>query len=167
MRGTPLTSSGLWRRKLVISVILVVILASLGSHASTGQSFTDSNNAVSNAFSSIYYAEQNGGDVSSLVERLNSAISLIQTAKAENATNPSAATNDLSNSTNIAQNVSLSASSVSSSGLAARHLRLYESIGTATATIALATLTYLKGDLVYRRLWLYVYRNHVVKKSDE
>ena len=160
-------SSGLWRRTLVISVILVVTSASPGSHASTGQPFTDSNNAVNNAFSSIYYAEQNGGDVSALIAKLNTAISLIQTAKAENATNPSAATNDLSNSTNIAQNVSLTASSVSSSGLAARHLRQYESIGTASATIALAALTYLKGDLVYRRLWLYVYRNHVVKKNDE
>lgn len=146
---------------------MVMILAGPGSHASNGQSFTDSNNAVNNAFSSIYYAEQNGGDVSALVAKLNTAISLIQTAKAENATNTSASTNDLSNSTNIAQNVSLTAHSVSSSGLAARQLRLYESIGATTATIALAALTYLKGDPVYRRLWLYIYRNHVVKKSDE
>ncbi len=160
-------SSGLWRRTLVISVILVVVLAGPGSHAFTGQPFTDSNNAVNNAFSTIYYAEQNGGDVSALVAKLNTAISLIQTAKTENATNPIAATSDLSNSTNIAQNVSQTAPSVSSSGLAARHLRPYESIGTATATIALAALTYLKGNLVYRRLWLYVYRNHIVKKSDE
>jgi hypothetical protein len=151
----------------VISVILVAILAGPGSHASTGQPFTDSNNAVNNGFSSIYYAEQNGGDVSALVAKLNTAISLIQTAKAENTTNPSAATNDLSNATNIAQNVSLTASSVSSSGLAARNLHLYESTGTAATTIAVAALTYLKGDLVYRRLWLYVYRNHVVKKNDE
>ena len=49
----------------------------------------------------------------------------------------------------------------------ARQLRLYESLGTVAATLGIAALAYLMGDRVYRRLWLRVYRNHVVKKSDE
>jgi hypothetical protein len=146
---------------------LVSVSLSPGLHASAGQQFADGKSAVNDAFSSLYYAEQDGGDVSSLVAKLNAAISLIQTARVENATNPSAATIDLSNATNLAQSVSMASSSVSSSGLATRQLRLYQSVGTAAASVSLAALTYLKGDRVYRRLWLYFYRKHVVKKSDE
>ncbi len=124
------------------------------------------NNSVNSAFSSVYYVERNGGDVSTLVERLNTAVFLIQKAKAENATNPSTAATDLSN-TAIAQMVSLDSASVSSSGSTARQLLLYESLGTIVGTLTLAALAYLKGDRVYRRLWLFVYKNHLVKKNDE
>ena len=133
----------------------------------TGDPFANANNAVSIAFSSIYSAEQNGGDVSALVEKLNVAISLIQKANAENATNPNAATTDLSNSTSIAQIVSRTSASVSSNGSMARQARLYESLGTIVATLGVATVTYLKGDRVYRRLWLFVYKNHLVERTDE
>lgn len=122
---------------------------------------------MNNAFSSVYYAEQSGGDVSTLVERLNTAAFLIQRAKAENATNPSAAATDLSNAIAIAQMVSLDSASVSSSGSTARQLRLYESLGTIVGTLTLAVLVYLKGDRVYRRLWLFVYKDHLVKRTDE
>jgi hypothetical protein len=63
--------------------------------------------------------------------------------------------------------VSLNSASVSANGSMARHLRLYESLGTVIATLGIGALAYLRGDRVYRRLWLYVHRNHVVKKSDE
>jgi hypothetical protein len=129
--------------------------------------FSVANDSVKNAFSSIYYAQQNGGDVSSLIERLNVAILLIQKADAENMTDQSAAAADLSNATSIAEMVALTSISVSSSGSMARQLRLYESLGTIAATLIVATLAYFKGDRVYRRLWLYVYKNHLVKKTDE
>jgi hypothetical protein len=129
--------------------------------------FSVANDSVKNAFSSIYYAEQNGGDVSSLIERLNVAILLIQKADAENMSDPSATAADLSNATSIAEMVALTSISVSSSGSMARQLRLYESLGTIVATLIVATLAYFKGDRVYRRLWLYVYKNHLVKKTDE
>ncbi len=139
----------------------------ISSHEASGGQLAAANNLVSSAFSSVYYAEQNGGDVSALVEKLNSAIFLIQKAEAENATDPSAAAADLSNATTIAQTVSMNTTSVSASGSVARQFRVFESLGTVVATLSIAALAYLKGDRVYRRLWLYVYRNHVVKKSDE
>jgi hypothetical protein len=105
--------------------------------------------------------------VSSLVERLNVAILLIQKADAENATASGTAAADLSNATFIAQMVALASVSVSSSGSMGRQLRLYESLGTIVATLIVATLAYFKGDRVYRRLWLYVYKNQLVKKTDE
>lgn len=137
------------------------------SQAATGTPFSVANDSVNEAFSSVYSAGQNGGDVSSLVEKLNVAILLIQKAGAENATDPSAAATDLSNATSIAQGVSLTSASVSSSGSMARQLHLYESFGTIFATLIVATLAYFKGDRAYRRLWLYVYKNHLVKKTDE
>jgi hypothetical protein len=137
------------------------------SHEATGGQLANANNSVNSAFSSVYRAEQNGGDVSARVENLNTAVSLIQKAEAENVTDPNAATADLSNATTIAQMVSLNSTSVSTNGSITRQLRLYESLGTVTATLGIAALTYLKGDRIYRRLWLYVYRNHVVKKNNE
>ena len=137
------------------------------SHEAAGGQFATANNSVNDAFSSVYYAEQNGGDVSALVEKLNTAVSLIQKATAENATDPNSATADLSNATTIAQMVSLNSTLVSTSGSMARQLRLYGALGTVAATLGIATLTYLRGDRAYRRLWLYVYRNHVVENNDE
>jgi hypothetical protein len=63
--------------------------------------------------------------------------------------------------------VALTSTSVSRSGSTGRELRLYESLATIVVTLVVATLAYFKGDRVYRRLWLYVYRNHLVKKTDE
>jgi len=133
----------------------------------TEGAFSTLNNPVNSAFPSVYYAQQNGGDVSALVEKLNLAIFLIQRSDAENATNPNAATVDFSNATSLVIEVSLASASVSNSGSSARQLRLYESVGAIAATLGLATLTYVIGDRVYRRLWLFVYKNHLVKKTDE
>jgi hypothetical protein len=141
--------------------------APIRSHEAAGGQLATANNSVNSAFSSVYNAEQNGGDVSALVEKLNIAVSLIQRAVAENATDPNAATADLSNATTIAQMVSLNSTSVSTSGSTAHQLHLYESLGTVAATLGIAAFAYLRGDRVYRRLWLYIYRNHVVKKNDE
>jgi hypothetical protein len=146
---------------------MVISITPFRSHEVIAGQFAPANNSVNSAFSSVYYAEQNSGDVSALVEKLNAAISLIQKADAENATNPNAAHSDLSNATSIAQMVSLTSATVSSSGAIARQVRLFESLGAVAATFGIAALTYLKGDRVYRRLWLYVYRNHMVKKNDE
>jgi hypothetical protein len=145
----------------------VISTLPIRSREATGGQVANANDSVNSAFSSVYHAEQNGGDVSALVEKLNTAVSLIQRAETENATDPNAATADLANATAIAQMISLTSSSVSTSGFMARQFRLYESIGTVAATIGIAGLTYLKGDRIYRRLWFYVYRNHVVKKNDE
>jgi hypothetical protein len=156
--------------RCIFSVTLIVLVISTipsCSHEVAPGQFVTADNSVNNAFSSVYYAEQNGGDVSALIEKLNAAVFLIQKAGAENATNPNAATTDLSNATRIAQMVSLTSASVSSSGSTARQLRFYESLGTIVATLVVATLAYLRGDRVYRLLWLYVYKNHLVKKTDE
>ena len=137
------------------------------SHEADGGQLATANNSVNNAFSSVYYAEQNGGDVTALVEKLNTAVSLIQKATSENGTDPNAAVTDLSNATAIAQMVSLNSTLVSTSGSMERQLRLYGALGTAVATLGIAALVYLRGDRAYRRLWLYVYRNHIVEKKDE
>ena len=160
--------SAFWRCIFTITLIVLVISTNpIRSHEADGGQLATADNSVNNAFSSVYYAEQNGGDVTALVEKLNTALSLIQKATAENATDPNSATADLSNATTIAQMVSLNSTLVSSSGSMARQLRLYGALGTVAAALGIAALAYLKGDRVYRRLWLYVYRNHVVKKNDE
>ena len=160
--------SALWRCLITITLIVLVISTTpIHSHETAGGQLAPANNSVNSAFSSVYYAEQNGGDVTTLVQKLNIAVSLFQKAVTENATDPNTAIADLSNATTIAQMVSLNSTSVSTSGSMARQLRLTGSLGTVAATLGIAALAYLKGDRIYRRLWLYVYRNHVVKKNDE
>ena len=157
-------------RRLAITVALVVLAISttpIRSLEATQGQFTTANESVNSAYSLVYHAEQNGGDISALVEKLNVAIFLIQKAQSENATNPRAVTDDLSNATGITQIVSMSSAPVSSNGSLARQLRLYESLGTIAATLSVATLAYLKGDRAYRRLWLYVYKKHLVENTDE
>ncbi len=148
-------------------IVLVISTTPIRSHDAAGGQLETANNSVNDAFSSVYYAEQNGGDVTTLVEKLNTAVSLIQKATAENATDPTSATADLSNATTIAQMVSLNSTLVSTNGSMARQLRLYGALGTVAATLGIAALVYLRGDRAYRRLWLYVYRNHVVENNDE
>jgi predicted PurR-regulated permease PerM len=153
---------------MIATVLILLPFSTIAaSQKASPEPFSVANDSVNNAFSSIYNAEQNGGNVSSLVERLNVAILLIQRANAENATDPSAAAADVSNATSIAQMVALTSTSVSRSGSTAREVQLYESLVTIVVTVVVATLAYFKGDRVYRRLWLYVYKNHLVKKTDE
>ena len=160
--------SAFWRCIFTVTLIVLVISTNpIRSHEADGGQLATANNSVNSAFSSVYNAEQNGGDVTTLVEKLNTAVALIQKATAENATDPNSATTDLSNATTIAQMVSLNSTLVSTSGSMARQLRLYGALSTVVATLGVAVLVYLRGDRAYRRLWLYVYRNHVVKKNDE
>ncbi len=71
--------------RCLISITLIVLVISttpISSHEATGGQLATANSSVNSAFSAIYYAEQNGGDVSALVEKLNTAILLIQKAVA-------------------------------------------------------------------------------------
>lgn len=155
-------------RSILTVALIVVVMSTLAAtpREVSADPFGTASQSVNNAFSSVYSAEQNGGDVSGLVEKLNTAIFLIQRANAENATDPSAAATDLSNATTIANEVSISAASVSNSGSNSRQTSLYESFGTIVATLAIGVLVYVRGDRVYRRLWFRVYRNYLVRKKD-
>lgn len=154
---------------VIISLIILFSLYSSSSSyypsAANSSNFTSANSAINSAFSATRGAEQSGGNVSALIAKLNVALSLVQKAQSENASNPTQASLDLQNATQIADQVSTSAPSVARAGSAARETQYAESIGSSIAIVILALLVYLYGARVYHLVWFYLYKNHLVKKG--
>jgi hypothetical protein len=120
---------------------------------------------VQQGFIALQAAGKDGGKVSSLVGQLNEALVLIQKAASENASSPGQAATDLQEAISIAQGVRASAASVAQQGMSARQLQLEVSLGSAIAIVLVAVTLYIFGDGIYRRLWLRVYADHVVRRN--
>jgi hypothetical protein len=151
----------------VLVIVLVLALSSmvaLRAEAATQSQVSDANAAIQSAFVSTHSAESSGGNVSSLVAKLNLAIQLVQKATAENATNPAQASTDLSNASSIAQSVGASAGAVGRQGASAKQAQQVLSLGSAGAIVVVAALIYAFGDRIYRRAWLRLYGGYVVKR---
>lgn len=149
------------------AVLIVVALTFSGVYVNAAGSseFSSANSAINSAFVATYNAEKSGGNVSSLIAQLNTALSLVQKAQTENATNPTQAILDLNNATSIANRVASETPSVAQEGKSSVNLRNDESVTGAVAIVILAAFAYLYGGRVYRRTWLFIYRNHVVKPT--
>jgi hypothetical protein len=154
---------------LAIGLLLLIVL-SLSSfcfaNAAFANDFTVTSAAINAAFVATYDAQKNGGNVTVLINELNAAVALVDKALTENSTNPSQALSDLQNASRIANLVSTQSASTSRDGASALEIRNSESIGSAVAIAAIAALIYIYGGRIYRRVWLYVYRNHVVKPTN-
>ena len=155
--------------RLISTIAMIVLLASVLSpfhtNAASPAGFVNANSAINSAFSATYNAQQNGGNVTTLVETLNSAIALVQKAQSENSTNPSQATADLQSAIQLAQQVSSEAPSIGQAGAAARQLVVEESVAGIIAIGILGALVYLYGGRIYRIIWFILYSNHVVRRS--
>ena len=135
------------------------------AQAATSAEFSSATNSIGSAFVAVHSAGQDGGNVSGLVTELNVALNLTQKAQAENATNPTQAATDLQNATTMAEGVSAASSSVAQAGSAARRVTMEISIGAASAIVVAAVLIYALGDRIFRKMWVYVYRNFVVRPA--
>ncbi len=157
----------LYSKVLAATLLLLVLISIQGSYsnAATAGDFSNANTAINSAFVSTYDAQQKGGNVTVLIQELNTALSLVQIAQAENMTNPSQSALDLQNATNIANLVISQSASVGQSGAAALQVKYAVSISSAVAIAVIAILIYIYGGRIYRRMWLYAYRDHVVKPS--
>lgn len=150
---------------VITLVLMLVILGSVpGTRAVSESSVSSAESTIQGAFVVVQNAESQGGNVTSLVGQLNDALTLVQRALAENSTNPSQATADLQSAIVIAQQVAADAPAVEQSGLASRQAQEYVSIGSAIAVVTVAALIYVYGERIYRRIWLRLYSDHVVKK---
>ena len=151
----------------LLTVILVVVLMTAAPPISAaGQaSFDGANSAVQSAFVAVQTAGKDGGNITSLVAQLNGALALVQQANEENSTNPLQASADLQSALTVAQQVEAAAATVAQQGSSARQLQLELSAGSAVVIVGIAAALYVYGDRIYRRVWLRVYRGHVVKKS--
>ena len=150
---------------LFIAVVSLLVMASPMASAAGGASFSGASSAVQGAFVAVQTAGKDGGNITSLVAQLNGALALIQKASGENSSNPAQATADLQSAMGIAQAVQASAAGVDQQGNAARQLQLEISIAAAVVIVGIAVALYVYGDRIYRRLWLRIYANHLVKKA--
>jgi len=135
-----------------------------GTYAASQTDYSNAMQQIGSAFSATYTADQRGGNVTSLVSQLNGALQLVAKATSENSTQPTRASTDLQQAVTIAKSVQAAAAGVGDVGAAARQAQLYISVGSAIVIVAIASLIYVFGDRIYRRLWLRVYGNYEVRK---
>ena len=162
--------AGVGVSRTLLCLLLVLVALSLCSRTNSASAITQAqvstaNGEVQSAFASAYAAEKSGGNVSSLDAKLNDAIQLVQKAEGENSTDTAQATADLQNATTLAQSVIAESPSVSHAGSAGRQRTEITSAGTALATVVVAALTYVFGGRIYRRAWLRLHRDYVVRPA--
>ena len=153
---------------LLFALVALSLCARAGAAAAavTQAEVSSANGEIQSAFAAAYAAERSGGNVSSLDAKLNDAIQLVQKAGAENATDPAQAVMDLQNATSIAKSVIAESPSVARAGSAARQTAQATSVGAASAIVLAAALTYIFGGRIYRKAWLRLYRDYVVKPAN-
>jgi len=150
---------------LAIIAVTFLMAGASGVSAASQASFAGASSAVQNAFVAVQTAGTDGGNVTSLVAQLNGALALVQRATTENSSNPVKASTDLQSAISIARGVQSSAATVAQQGLSARQIQLEISIVSAVVIVCIAVALYFYGDRIYRRLWLRMYSDYVVKKT--
>jgi hypothetical protein len=154
-----------WLVLLVIVALSIVARAS-PSNALTQDQVSNANEQIQSAFASTYRADQSGGNVTGLVADLNEAILLVAGAEAENSSNPTKAAEDIANATQIAQLVQSDSAQIGGSGAAARQETQIVALIAAAIVIAVASTVYVFGERIFRRVWLRLYRDYVVRPSN-
>ena len=151
-----------WAFIVVISLLMLPLAPVHPTHAQ-GQAQVGAQ--IGQAYSAILSAEQSGGNVSSLVKTLNSAISLVQEGNFENATNPQQASDLYSQASTIAQQVINEAPAIASAGRGGV-LTAQLDLALETAVLAvLAAVAYLYLPRIFWRYWLRTHRDWRVKKA--
>lgn len=152
---------------LCTTALLLFVILCFGFYSSAVSStdYSNASNAINSAFVATYNAEKSGGNVTLLISQLNSALALVQRAQSENSSNPAQASADLQNATRIANLVASEASAVGQQGQSSLTIRNSESVAGAVVIVVFAALAYIYGGRLYRRVWLLLYRNYVVKPT--
>ena len=120
---------------------------------------------IAQAYTLVLRAEQKGGNVSSLVVSLNTAISLVQEADSINSTDPSRAEILYALSSSLALQIIQGSPAVAAAGAASvQNAELALGVETGVL-VALAVLAYLYTPRVFWTLWLRAYRGWRVGKK--
>jgi hypothetical protein len=152
---------------VVFAVLAVLVLALSVAAAPTARAQTSSQvrAQIGEAYVAVLQAEQSGGNVTSMVAQLNSALSLVQQADSINGTDPSQAQALYSQASSIAGQVIQSAPAVASAGAAATSTaETYLAVETVVLA-GLAVVAYLYTPRIFWSLWLRVHRGWRVKKA--
>jgi hypothetical protein len=155
---------------LIFALITVLIVGNFSriyeSAATSENDFSNTSNLITAAYIDLHSAEQKGGNVSTLVVQLNAALSLYHKAQQENLTDPNQASIDLSDATQLANNVSSESTQIGQAGAAARIAQQTNAEVEITLVILGAAFLYIFGPTIYRRVWLFVYKDFVVRAQN-
>jgi hypothetical protein len=145
----------------------VLLLLALGPAAVTWAS-PASDQALANAeaaYLKVLAAERAGGNVTSLVEMMNQALSLISQAQGIEASNPSEAASLYSQANSLIQEVQQQAPQVESAGAAAQQSQLLWLSAFLIALAVAGAAVFFFGSRVFWRAWIRLHRDWVVKKA--
>ncbi len=150
-----------------LSVIAVILLfglafAALPVHA---QQSAQVSAQIGQAYIAVLNAEGNGGNVTSLVAKLNSAISLLQQADKINSTNPTQAQSLYSQASTLATQVVQASPATASAGKASVANAQVELVVETTILVGLAAVAYLYTPRIFWRIWFRTHRKWKVSKS--
>ncbi|MDE1858865.1 MAG: hypothetical protein KGI26_07355 [Thaumarchaeota archaeon] len=151
-------------RGALLLMAFVVFAALLGPTAH-GQSAPQAAGQVAQAYAAVLGAERDGGNVTALVAKLNTAVALIQQAEAVNATDPSRAQALFSQASSLAQQVLQAAPGVAAAGRSSVFAGQIELFVETAVLVALAAVAYIFAPRVFWRLWLRTRRDWRVKKA--
>ncbi len=146
------------------ALVLSQGLAPLVSAQSSG--YSSALKKIESAFTAVQSAEREGGNVTELVSQLNQALALLSLSSNVSATNPALSEEYIANATAIAEHVLSSAPAIGARGDAGRSERTYLAIGSSAGVVALGSLIYVYGELVYYAIFERLYRGYIVKKHD-
>ena len=148
-----------------VAAACVIALLFVPASSASGQTSSQVKAQIAQAYTAVLTAEQSGGNVTSLVAKLNSAVSLVQQADALNATDPASAQSLYSQASALAQQVIGAAPAVAAAGRAAV-FDAQVSLAVETAVLAaLAVLAYLYVPRLYWGYWYRTHRDWRVKKA--
>ncbi|HEV2139144.1 MAG TPA: hypothetical protein VGR53_09910 [Nitrososphaerales archaeon] len=142
----------------------LLLLSILPTYMASAQSSSSVRAQIGQAYSAVQSAEQNGGNASSLIVKLNTAISLVQQADGVNGTNPSRAQALYAQAATLASQVVQDSSSVAAAGRASVIAAQLALITETVVLGGLAVITYVFTPRVFWALWLSAHRTQKVKK---
>jgi hypothetical protein len=149
---------------VAVVVVSLLVFATVMVPVARAETSSQVSAQIGQAYAAVLNAEQNGGNVSSLVAQLNSAISLVQEADLVNSTNPSRAQTLYSQAFSLASQVVQSAPGVAAAGRTSVSAAQFDLIVESIVLAALAGLVYVYTPKIFWNFWLRTHRDWRVKK---
>jgi hypothetical protein len=159
-RGPPLRL----RRLAALAVVAAAVLSLAAVPPALGATSSQAEAQIGAAYAAVLAAEQAGGNVTSMVAKLNAAVALVQRADLVNSTDPALARSLYSNASALAAQVAQEAPAVAASGRASV-LSSQVDLGVETAVLAaLAVAAYVFTPRLFWGLWARAHRGWKVKR---
>ena len=156
---------------LMFQIISIMALCVSQSSLSSGDVskaddiVSEAREKVYEAYAAIVDAEASGGNVTSLVNRINEAIDLVENAEKISEDNPEQAAALAEKAINIANEVLDEVGTVKEEGLALKRFHLFLGISSGVLFVLSGFLIYFYGPRVFWGLWVRIKGNWRVRKS--